>query len=170
MRRLAIFSLVVLTAVLLQTTIFAPRSLSLFGVSPDLLLVLVVSLSLLEGPITGAVAAFGGGLLRDLLLDAPKGMTGLSYLLVAYTIGALRPYVQSTSVFVPVAAVVVGSVAGTALYDVLNVLLGQQTVPLVEIVKEVALTSVYNALLVPFVYPTVRKVAGMYRREKVYRW
>ena len=170
MRRFAIFTLVMLTAVLLQTTLFAPRTLSLFGVSPDLLLVVVISLSLLEGPLTGAVSAFGGGLLRDLLLNSPKGLTGLAYLLVAYTIGAVRPYVQSTSVFVPVAAVFVGSLAGTALYDVLNILLGQQATPMNEAISQIALTATYNTLLVPFVHPLLKKVCSLYRQEKVYRW
>lgn len=170
MRRFAIFSIVIFTAVLLQTTLFAPRSISLFGVSPDLLLVVVISISLLEGPMTGAVSAFGGGLLRDLLLDAPKGLTGLSYLLVAYTIGAVRPYVQSTSVFVSVAAVFVGSLSGTILYAVLNILLGQSPQPMGEVLSETVLVAVYNTLLVPFVHPTVRKVTSLYRNEKVYRW
>lgn len=170
MRRFAIFSFVVFTAVLLQTTLFAPRSLALFGVSPDLLLVVVISLALLEGPTTGAVSAFGGGLLRDLLLDGPKGLTGLSYLLVAYTVGAVRPYVQSTSVFVPVAAVFVGSLVGTTLYGILNVLLGQSPQPVREALTETLLVAIYNTLLVPFVHPTIRKMASLYKNEKVYRW
>lgn len=168
MRRLALFALVILTAVILQTAVFA--RLSLFRVSPDLILVAVIAAALVEGPAIGATAGFGGGLLRDLLLDAPRGLTGLAYLIVAYAIGSVRPYVQSTSVFVPVAGVFLGTLCATSLYIVLSVLLGQPAGPAGAVVQEVVLTAVYNTLLVPFVYPVVRKLLQMYRREKVYRW
>jgi len=104
------------------------------------------------------------------LLDSPKGLTGLSYLLVGYVVGSLRPYVQSTSLLVPVGGVFVGSLVGTALYQTLLVLLGRASLPATDAIRIVALTSVYNTLLVPFVYPLVRRISAMYRRESVLRW
>lgn len=168
MRRAGLFALLILTAVLFQTTAFS--RLTLFGVSPDLILVVVISFALLEGPSVGAVVGFSGGLLRDLLLDSPKGLTGLSYLLVGYIVGSLRPYVQSTSVLVPVGGVFVGSLVGTTLYQTLLVLLGRASLPAGDAARIIVLTSVYNTLLVPFVYPLVRRVSAMYRRDHVLRW
>lgn len=167
MRRIAIFTLIILTAELLQSTLFAR---AFFGVAPDLLLVVVISFAILEGPTSGAIAGFSAGLLRDLLLDAPKGITGLAYLLVGYVVGAIRPYVQSMSVFVPVAGIFSGSLFGSALYEILRALLGQQNLPLSRQLRVVILTATYNTLLAPFVYPVVRKVVESYQREKVYRW
>ena len=169
MRRFAVFSLVLLTAVLLQTTFFA-RYVTLFGITPDLILVVVISFSILEGPTVGATTGFGGGLLRDLLVAAPKGLTGLAYLIVGYAIGIGRPYVQSTSVLVPVIGVFVGSLAGSALYVILTALLGEPVFSLARIGRVVLLTAIYNTLLVPFVYPVVRKIASVYKAEKVYKW
>lgn len=169
MRRFAVFSLVLLTAVLLQTTFFA-RYVTLFGITPDLVLVVVISLAILEGPTVGATSGFGGGLLRDLLVAAPKGLTGLAYLIVGYVVGIVRPYVQSTSVVVPVLGIFAGSLVGTALYVVLTVLLGEPVYSIVRVAQVVLLTAVYNTLLVPFVYPVVRKITSVYKTEKVYRW
>lgn len=169
MRRLGVFALVMLTAVLLQTTVFA-RYVTLFGASPDLILTVAISLSLLEGPVAGAAAGFGGGLLRDLLLAAPKGLTGLSNSIVGYAAGRVRPYVQSTSVLVPVAGIFFGSLAGGALYLLLSLLLGGRVGPFSRAAEVVLLTAVYNTLLAPFVYPAVRRLASLYRRERVYRW
>ena len=169
MRRFAVFSLVLLTAVLLQTTFFA-RYVTLFGITPDLILVVVIAFSILEGPTVGATTGFGGGLLRDLLVAAPKGLTGLAYLIVGYAIGIGRPYVQSTSVLVPVIGIFVGSLAGSALYVILTALLGEPVFSLTRIGRVVLLTAVYNTLLVPFVYPVVRKIASVYKTEKVYKW
>jgi len=168
MRRSLVFLLAMLTAALLQTTVFS--QLTLFGVAPDLILVSVICLAMLEGPSTGAVAGFWGGLLRDLLLDSPKGLTGLSYLVVGYAVGTVRPYLQTTSVLVPVAGIFAGSLVGSALFEVLQALLGQQQLPFDHQLRVVGLTAIYNTLLTPFVYPLVKRISGAYKREKVYRW
>ena len=157
-----------MTAVLFQTTVFA--RLKLFGVAPDLVVVLVICFALLEGPTSGAVVGFSSGLLKDLLLSAPKGLTGLSYLIVGYVVGSVHPYVESTSVFVPITGVFFGSVAATSIYEMLQELLGQQTVPLGRSVQVVCLIAIYNTLLVPFVYPIARKFAQMEGNKSVYRW
>lgn len=169
MRRTLAFSLVILTAVLLQTTVFV-RYVTLFGITPDLILVVVISFALLEGPAVGATAGFGGGLLKDLLLAGPKGLTGLAYLIVGYVVGIVRPYVQSTSVLLPMAGIFSGSLAGSAIYVILAALLGQSLGPPRRVIEVVFLTAVYNTILVPFVYPVVRKVTVTYKSEKVYRW
>jgi rod shape-determining protein MreD len=168
MRRFVVLALVMLTAVIIQTSLFA--RVTLFGVSPDLILVVVISLALLEGPSTGAASGLGGGLLRDFLLEAPKGLTGLAYLIVGYAVGSVRPYVQSTSVFLPVSAMFVGSLAASSLYVILSLLLGRQLEPWDRVAQVILFTAVYNMLLAPFVFPLVRRVSAMYPREKVYRW
>ncbi|MGH2773505.1 MAG: rod shape-determining protein MreD [Actinomycetota bacterium] len=168
MRRLAAFSLIVLLAVLLQNTVFA--GLKMFGVSPDIVVVVVVCFAMLEGPTTGAMVGFWGGLLRDLFLSAPKGLTGLSYLLVGYVVGIVRPYVESTSVLVPVAGVFFGSLGAAGLYEILEALLGRQGVSLGKSIKVVVLLSVYNSLLAPFIYPVVRRAAMIERPKRVYLW
>src|SRR5437868_5707678 len=122
MRRSVGTSLVILTALILQTTVLP--HVALFRVAPDLLLVVVISVALARGPSAGALAGFGGGVLRDLLLDAPTGLSALAYLSVGYVVGAVLPYVQSSSVAVPLVGVFAGSLAGTAFYNVLALLLG----------------------------------------------
>jgi rod shape-determining protein MreD len=168
LRRVLVFGLTLLTAVLLQTTVFA--QLKILGVSPDLLLAVVICFALLEGPSAGAVLGFAGGFLRDLLLDAPAGLTGLSYLVIGYVVGSIRPYIGSNTVFVPAAGVFLGSIAATGLYEVLQALFGQRPAPVSRAISVVLLTGVYNTILVPFIYPPVRRIAAFYKPEKVYQW
>lgn len=168
MKRGALFALILLTAVLLQTTVFA--KLRILDVSPDLLLAVVITFALLEGPTVGAVLGFSGGFMRDLLLDAPTGLTGLSYLLVGYVVGIVRPYISSTTIFVPLTGIFVGSMAATGLYEVFQALLGERTPPLSRAIQVVLLTAVYNTLLVPFIYPLLKRIVSFYRPEKVYQW
>jgi rod shape-determining protein MreD len=166
MRRSVGTSLVILTALLIQTTVLP--HLSLFRVAPDLLLVVVISISLARGPSSGALAGFASGVLRDLLLDAPTGLSALAYLSVGYVVGAILPYVQSSSVAVPLVGVFAGSLAGTAFYDVLALLLGVRTQPLDRMAQVVVLTAVYNTLLVPFAYPVVRWISADPRGEPAF--
>jgi rod shape-determining protein MreD len=158
MRRSVGISLLILTALLLQTTLLP--HVALFRVTPDLMLVVEICIGLVRGPSSGAAAGFAGGMLRDLLLDAPTGLSALAYLTVGYVVGAIRPYVQSSSVAVPFVGVFAGSVVGTAFYTMLALLLGVPAQPLDRLAQVILLTGVYNTLLVPFAYPVVRRVAG----------
>ncbi|HMC09338.1 MAG TPA: rod shape-determining protein MreD [Actinomycetota bacterium] len=167
MRRSVGTSLVILTALILQTTVLP--HLALFRVAPDLLLVVVISVALARGPSAGALAGFAGGVLRDLLLDGPTGLSALAYLSVGYVVGAVLPYVQSSSVAVPLVGVFAGSLAGTAFYNVLALLLGVRAQPLNRMAQVVVLTAVYNTLLVPFAYPVVRWVTANPRGEPLYQ-
>jgi len=158
MRRSVGISLLILTALLLQTTVLP--HLALFRVVPDLMLVVVICIGLVRGPSSGATAGFVGGMLRDLLLDAPTGLSALAYVTVGYVVGAIRPYVQSSNVAVPLVGVFAGSVVGTAFYTMLALLLGVPAQPIDRLAQVIVLTGVYNTLLVPFAYPVVRRVAG----------
>src|SRR5713226_3647737 len=158
MRRIVGTSLLVLTALILQTTVLP--HLALFRVVPDLMLVVVICIGLVRGPSSGATAGFVGGMLRDLLLDAPTGLSALAYVTVGYVVGAIRPYVQSSSVAVPLIGVFAGSVVGTAFYTLLGMLLAVPAQTLARVAQVILLTGVYNTLLVPFAYPVVRRVAG----------
>src|SRR5256885_2521658 len=158
MRRSLGTSLLILTALLLQTTLLP--HLALFRVVPDLMLVGVICIGLVRGPSSGATAGFASGMLRDLLLDAPTGLSALPYVTVGYLVGAIRPYVQSSSVAVPLIGVFTGSVVGTAFYTMLALLLGVPAQPVDRVVQVIVLTGLYNTLLVPFAYPVVRRVAG----------
>ena len=170
MRRGIGTSALIVCALLIQTTILP--HLALFRVVPDLMLVVVISVGLVRGPSSGALAGFAGGMLRDLLLDAPTGLSALAYLTVGYVVGAVRPYVQSSSIAVPLVGVFAGSVAGTAFYTILALLLGVPAQPLPRLAQVILLTGVYNTLLVPFAYPVVRRVAaggqGGTRGESIY--
>lgn len=166
MRRNLGISGLILAALLIQTTVLP--HLALFQVVPDLLLVVVICIGLVEGPSAGAVSGFAAGLLRDFLLNSPTGLSSLAYLAVGYAVGAIRPYVQSSSVAVPLAGVFVGSVVGTAFYIALSLLLGVPAEPLSRLIQVVLLTALYNTLLVPFAYPVVRRLAGRPSTESVF--
>ncbi|MEA2447351.1 MAG: hypothetical protein QOK47_988 [Actinomycetota bacterium] len=165
-RILAIAMLVIL-ALALQSTVLA--HLTLLGVRPQLVLVVVVSLAYLDGERVGLVAGFAGGLLQDLLLPLSiVGLTALVYTLIAYGVGFLRQYATAESVWTPVFAVAIASGIAELAYALLAILLGQPWVSLTTTLQRTGLIVLYDTLLTPFVFPVVRRVADRFRPQRVY--
>lgn len=160
---------VVVVALAVQSTLLA--KLTLLGVIPQLVLVVVVSLGYMDGERVGAAAGFFGGLLQDLLLfQSIIGLTALVYTLIGYAVGSLRQFAPTESVWTPVFVVAIASAVAETSYALLSIILGQQWVSISFTAKVIGLIALYDALLTPFVFPLVRKVADRYRPEKVYRW
>jgi len=90
---------IVILGVLLQLSCFA--QVAIFHVSPDLLPVLVISLGLLGGTMTGVVTGFAVGILLDCLLIEPLGGASLVLLATGYLAGLFRERFEIHSPLVP---------------------------------------------------------------------
>jgi rod shape-determining protein MreD len=167
--RVAAIAAILVGAVALQSTLMA--QVTLLGVIPQLVLIMIVSLAFTDGPRVGVVTAFAGGLLQDLLLpQSIVGLTALVYVLIAYAVGSFREYSTTDSVWAPVFAVALSSLVAEASYALLSVILGQPWVSFVFTTKVIGLVVLYNTLLTPLLFPLIRRVADRFRPERVYRW
>jgi rod shape-determining protein MreD len=167
-RRTILLTIVVLTALLLQTTVFA--DIRLWGAKPELMYLLTIVFAMLEGPASGAVSGFAGGMAQDFLLNQPKGITALTLTLVGYAIGMLRQYIVSPSPVLPVVLVATGTFGGVVFYGVVSFLLGQLDTGWIYQFRVAALSAVYNAILTPLVFPILRRAAEGSRSHRVVRW
>ena len=79
------FAAIVFVAALLQVTLVA--SLDVAGGAADVLLLALLSIALLRGAVTGAVAGFFGGLLIDIVTLDTLGVPALLYALAGYWTG-----------------------------------------------------------------------------------
>ena len=157
-----------LTALLLQTTVLA--QIQLAGAKPDLIYMVTIILAYLEGPSSGAIAGFAGGMAEDFLLNQPKGITALSLTLLGYAVGMVRQYIVSPSALVPVIMVGVGTAVGLMFNGLVRFLLGQLDSGWAFQLQIAVLTGLYNAMLTPFVFPIVRRLAESSRSKRVFRW
>ena len=98
---------IVLAAVLLQVTFFS--YISIFGVSPDFVVVVIAAIGLLGGALIGAVTGFAAGLLLDVALLEILGVSSLVLLSVGYLAGRYRESFEIDSAFAP--AAVTGALA-----------------------------------------------------------
>lgn len=168
MRRAILLTVVVLTALLLQTTVFA--DVRLLGARPELMYLLTICFGVLEGPASGAATGFVGGMAQDFLLNQPKGITALTLTLLGYAIGMLRQYVVSPSPVLPVFLVAAGTFGGVLFYGVVSFLLGQLDTSWFYLFRIAALSGIYNAVLTPLLFPILRRAAEGSRSHRVIRW
>ena len=158
-----------LAALVLQSTLL--QQLTFLGVTPQLALIVVVSLAFLEGERVGIVSGFAAGLLLDLQLPEQGtvvGITALLYVLLGYGVGAMRQYSISESVWAPVLTVALVSAVSEFAYAALSIMLGQRWVSLTYTAKVAGLVVLYNTLLTPFVFPLVARVSARFGPTKVY--
>jgi rod shape-determining protein MreD len=167
-RRVLLLAAVILSALLLQTTIFA--EINLLGAKPELMYLITIAFAMLEGPASGAITGFVGGMAQDFLLDAPKGITALTLTLLGYAIGMARQYIVSPSPVLPVVLVALGTFAGVLFYGVVSFLLGQLDSTWFYLLRVAVLSAIYNAILTPLVFPIMRRAAQGSRSRRVVRW
>ncbi len=168
MRRTLSLAAVILTALLLQTTVFA--DVKLLGVRPELMYLVTIVFAMLEGPSSGAIVGFAGGMAQDFLLDEPKGIMALTLTLLGYAVGLLRQYIVSPSPLLPTFLVAGGTFVGVLFYRLVAFLLGQGSTTVLYVLKVAGLSALYNAVLTPLLYPLLRRIAEGSRSRRVVRW
>ena len=167
MRRALALIAVIVTAILLQSTVFS--QLRLLGVRPELLYLVTILIALQEGPNQGAIVGFTCGLAKDMLLDQPMGITALTLTLLGYAVGMARQYIVSPSPLVPTIVVAISTALGVAFYEIVTFLLGQFEAGFTYAVKVALLTALYNAVLTPILAPLLRRIVEGSRPRRVVR-
>lgn len=140
-----IWTLVILLATVLQATIIP--LLSVEGVSPDLLLVVVVSVSLLLGKEHGVGIGFFAGLIQDLASGNIFGVNVLSKLTTGFVFGMAERKVFKEHILLPILAVAVATVFSSLLAILLLVMFGYKIDFIPAIIARVLPAVLYNMIL-----------------------
>lgn len=149
--------LILLASFVLQTTI-VPH-LRVFGVQPDLILVVVVTYAIIQGPAAGSMAGFVGGLLEDLALIRGVGLNVLCKTIMGYLGGLIERALFAENILLIMMAIFVATVFNQLIYAGLIVLLGEKVVFWPTLSALILPSALYNALLAPVVYLLLLRVA-----------
>jgi rod shape-determining protein MreD len=133
-------------ALLIQTTLLA--QMRVWGVMPDFMLCIAVAAGITAGPVRGASLGFTTGMLIDLFLPTPLGLSALVFTLVGYGVGVANTGVLRSAWYIPVLTAAAGSVAGTVLYAVIGSVLGERMVN-GHLATIAVVVGVSNAVLAP---------------------
>ena len=80
--------LVVLLFLVLHLTVLS--RLRIGGAAPDVMLLLAIAAGVVGGPQLGALLGFSAGLVLDLFLETPLGLSALVFCLVGYGVGNIQ--------------------------------------------------------------------------------
>jgi rod shape-determining protein MreD len=143
------------TVVVQQTAV---SQISIFGVSADLGPLVVMSVGLLTGSLSGAIVGFGTGLLVDTVLVHTLGVTSLLYIAIGYWSGRLRELRDPAHGLVPLAAgAAATAVAGIGM-TLIQFLLGVDAPVSFLLAQQIFITVLVNTLLALPVYALVRRI------------
>ena len=152
MSRYVLFAVAAIVAILVSSEL--ALSLPIIGMGPDLVILIVVAFSFGERPRTAATAGFAAGLVRDLLLTTPKGLSAFAYAACGYgaaLLGVPRGVGPAVGVFAA------ATFASQLLYGLGAVFLGPQVDPS-PLPRMLIITTAYNALISPLLMPFLRRV------------
>ena len=150
--------LLAFVAVVIQEA--AVSQITLFGVSADLMPLVVMSVGLLCGSMAGAVFGFATGLLVDLVLVQTLGVTSLLYIVIGYWSGRVRELRDPSHSLVPVAGGAAATAVAGAGMALIQFLLGVNAPVSLLLVQQIFITILINTLISLPVYAIVRRVIG----------
>jgi rod shape-determining protein MreD len=149
-------------ACLFQAT--AAARIKIYGVKPDLVLLLVVIGALVYGARAAVVWAFFGGLGLDIFSGGPMGSSSLALMAAALVAGIGHRTLSRYNIFVPMVAMVAGTVVYSGAYlGILAVLqyldVTHHQVPLLATAQNVVLPAlIYNTTLMVILIPFLNRI------------
>ena len=152
----------VLFLCLVQST--AASRFTLFGVKPDLVLLLIVVGALLYGPRAAVVWAFIGGVGMDIFSGGPMGASSLALIAAALVASLGHRPLSRFNWLVPVGAALLGTLTYAAVYlGILAVLDGggwfARSVPFLDTLRAVVLpAALYNTVLMLLLLPWLNRM------------
>ncbi len=146
--------LVYLVALLFQLTFFAEVRVA--GVAPELPALVAVLAAVFAGARNGSLIAFLAGLMWDVYLSTPLGLSAIAFALVAHALGVVtEDLVHSTRLRVVVLAFL-GTAAMVTAYALLGTVVGGRVLIDDRLLTVVLVASALNALLSVVVAPAMR--------------
>jgi rod shape-determining protein MreD len=147
-------TLVVLGFVVVQQTVVL--DIHLGGVNPDIMILLPIVAGIVGGPARGATMGFGAGLVADLFLPTPFGLSALVGSMIGFAAGVATLALDRSALWLPPVAALGGSALYELSYAVIGSVIGQPQMLHVDIVRIVLVVSITNAVLA---VPALRLVA-----------
>jgi rod shape-determining protein MreD len=148
--------IVAVVAVIIQETVVS--QITVFGVTADITPLVVVSIGLLCGSMTGAVAGFAMGLLVDMTLVQTLGITSLLFIVIGYWSGRLRELRDPSHGLVPLALGAAGTAVAGVGMAIIQFLLGVDAPVSLLLLQQIFLTVLVNTLIALPVYEVVRRI------------
>ncbi len=155
MKQLFIAFIIVLTYIL-QTTLMP--EITVFGVHPDLCLIIICSIAFLFGSTSGGVVGFFLGIMTDLYYGRSIGINALLFLYIGILLGSLNKRVFKDNYLV----ILIFLVFTTFIYESIAyfyvAFVYSQSVNMLIALKNIGVVILLNSIISFFVYPILLKI------------
>jgi rod shape-determining protein MreD len=149
-------ALIVFVVAILQVSAFSSVTL---GGGPDVLLVTLVSIALLRGSVSGAVAGFAAGLIVDVTTLGTLGLTALLLTLAGYWVGRYGETTGRARAHAPILATLAATVFVGLGWYALRSMLGEP-ISADSVLVALPAALIWNALLIFPVFALTRRIVG----------
>ncbi|MGH9178619.1 MAG: rod shape-determining protein MreD [Acidimicrobiales bacterium] len=138
-------TLVLFVALTLHLSLFA--GIHIGDAHPQVMLLASVAAGLLAGSERGALIGFVAGLLADLFVQTPLGLSALTYALVGFSVGTVQSAMIRSAWWIAPATALLASFAGVLLYGLLGAIIGQSHFVSPRLLIVAGWVAVMNGLL-----------------------
>ena len=148
---------IIVVALLIQLTLI--NSITILGLKPDLIMVVVVVFSLLRGEKEGTISGFASGLLQDIFSTGLLGINALAKTVIGFTCGILKEKIFHEHILflIPVITFIASFMQSILIFLLLRAF-GLEY-GLAWSLKQIALPeALYSSLLSPFVFLAINKL------------
>lgn len=116
---------------------------------PQVMLLVAVAGGLLAGAERGALIGFTAGLLADLFVQTPLGLSALTFALVGFVVGSVQSGIVHSAWWIGPLTALAASFAGVLLYGMLGAIIGQAHFVSPRLIGIAAGVGAMNAVLAP---------------------
>ena len=154
---------IIVVALLIQLTLI--NSITILGLKPDLIMVVVVVFSLLRGEKEGTISGFASGLLQDIFSTGLLGINALAKTVIGFTCGILKEKIFHEHILflIPVITFIASFIQSILIFFLLRTFGIEYN--LIWSLKQVALPeALYSSLLSPFIFLVINKLFQLLER------
>lgn len=148
---------IIVVALLIQLTLI--NSITILGVKPDLIMIVVVVFSLLKGGKEGTISGFASGLLQDIFSTGLLGINALTKTVIGFTCGIFKEkiFYEHILFLIPVITFVASFMQSVLMFLLLRSFGIEYG--LAWSIKQIALPeALYSSLLSPFIFLAINKL------------
>ncbi|HVM40526.1 MAG TPA: rod shape-determining protein MreD [Acidimicrobiia bacterium] len=134
--------------------------LRVLGVVADVMIVATVAVAVRRGPEYGGVFGFAAGLLVDLFLQVPVGLSALAYSIVGYAVGLAQSSLLRERWWLAPLLAGLGSLAAGLVFVLAGLILGQEYLLDLRSFLVLPARALYDAALALIVFPVTARLLG----------
>ena len=154
---------IIVIALLIQLTLI--NSITILGIKPDLIIIIVVIFSLLKGEKEGAISGFTSGLLQDIFSTGLLGINALAKTVTGFICGILKEkiFYEHILFLIPIITFLASLMQSILIFLLLRAFGVEYN--LAWSIKQIALPeALYNSLLSPFIFLAINKLLQLMKR------